>query len=358
MTVLAWPAFQNKTGNPYTRLLYEAVEDLGVEVDDFVPGRAVQGGDDLWHVHWPDDFLSYRNPGTALAYVAAELALMTQARLRGTRIVWTIHDLGPHESRHPWLERLFWPLFLPMVDGYITLSEHARDAALTRFPRLQSVPGAVVPHGHYRPAYPSPIPRKTARDRWDLQGDAPVIAFLGRIRPYKNVDGLISAFRGLDAPAARLVVAGNPSSEALEDRLRRAAAPDDRVRLHLRFVPEAEIPSLMGAADLVVLPYEDILHSGSALLALSFNRPVLLPGRGAMRELQEEVGAKWVFTYDDPLRAADVERALRRARTESRPDRAPLDDRSWPRLAEATVSLYERVLEGRSSSVTSPTRAS
>jgi glycosyltransferase involved in cell wall biosynthesis len=354
MTVLAWPAFENNTGNPYTRLLYEAVEGLGVEVEDFVPGRALREGYDLWHLHWPDDFLSYKSPATALAYVAAELALMAQARLRGTRIVWTIHDLGPHESPHPWLERLFWPLFLPMVDGYITLSEHARDAALARFPRLESVPGAVVPHGHYRPAYPPPVSRATARDRWGLPGDAPVLAFLGRIRPYKNVDGLLSAFRELEIPDARLLVAGNPSSADLEERIRGTAAPDDRIQLALRFLPEDEIPSLMGAADLVVLPYEDILHSGSALLALSFDRPVLVPARGAMGELRDQVGANWVYTYDNPLRPADLQSALRAVRTDSRSDRAPLEDRDWSRLAEATVSLYRRVLHTDDASVTSP----
>jgi len=357
MTVLAWPAFENKTGNPYTRLLYRAVEERGVEVEDFVPGRALRGGYDLWHLHWPDDFLSYRSPGTALAYVAAELALMAQARVRGARIVWTIHDLGPHESPHPWLERLFWPLFLPMVDGYVTLSEHARNAALDRFPRLQSVPGAVVPHGHYRPAYPSPVSRATARDQWALPAEAPVIAFLGRIRPYKNVDGLIAAFRGLEGSEARLLVAGNPSSEALADRLRTAAAPDDRIRLALRFLPEDEIPSLMGAADLVVLPYEDILHSGSALLALSFDRPVLVPARGAMGELRREVGDDWVYTYDEPLRPADLRSVLGAVRTDARPDRAPLDDRSWDRLAESTIDLYERVLQARDSSATRPPSA-
>jgi len=202
MTVLAWPAFENKTGNPYTRLLYEAVEARGVPVADFTPRRALRGGADLWHLHWPDDFLSYRAPQTALAYVAAELALMAQARLRGTRIVWTIHDLGPHESPHPWLERAFWPLFLPMVDGYITLSEHARTAALDRFPRLGAVPGAVVPHGHYRPAYPPPVDQETAREQWDVPADAPVLVFLGRIRPYKNVEGLVATFREMAVPAA------------------------------------------------------------------------------------------------------------------------------------------------------------
>ena len=344
MTVLAWPAFENKTGNPYTGLLYEAVQDLGVTVEDFSVGRALQGGYDLWHVHWPDDFLSYASPWTAVAYVAAELLLMAQARARGARIVWTIHDLGPHESPHPWLERLFWPLFLPLVDGYITLSEHARTAALRRFPALRKVPGRVVPHGHYRPAYPAPPPRQKARDEWGLSADGPVLAYVGRIRPYKNVERLVATFREWDREEAHLVVAGNPSSEALADRVRSAAGPDPRVHLALRFLPDEEMASVLAAADLVVLPYEDILHSGTALLALSFDRPVLVPAQGAMGELQVQVGPEWVYTFDGPLRPGTLAEALDMACTDDRADRAPLDDLSWGPLAEATVALYDDVL--------------
>jgi glycosyltransferase involved in cell wall biosynthesis len=342
MTVLAWPAFENKTGNPYTRLLYEAVEDQGVSVEDFTPKRALRGGYDLWHVHWPDDFLSYPSPITALVYVAAELMLMALARQRGTRIVWTIHDLGPHESPHPWLERLFWPLFLPMVDGFVTLSEHARQAALDRFSILRSVPGAVVPHGHYRPAYPTPMSKELARDEWQLPSDESIAVFIGRIRPYKNVVPLVRAARQLGSDA-HLFVAGNPSADALADRIRSEAEGDERIHLALRFIPDDRLPSVVAAADLVVLPYEDILHSGSALLALSFNRPVLVPAQGAMGELQSEVGAEWVYTYEDSLTPDVIDTTLQAARTDDRAEEAPLDHLSWETLAEQTVELYDAV---------------
>ena len=344
MDVLAWPAFDNKTGNPYTHLLYQSVEALGARVHEFTPRHALRGDYDLWHVHWPDDFLSASSLPRAVGYVAAELALMALARQRGARLVWTIHDLGPHESPHPWLERLFWPLFLPMVDGYITLSEHAREAALRRFPRLADVPGAVVPHGHYRPAYPDPVPQSDARRRLGLPDDAPVVAYVGRIRPYKNVEHLIHTFRGVENDAARLLVTGNPVSAELKTQIERAAAESERVRLDLRFVPDEEMPTVLGAADLVVLPYDDIMHSGSALLALSFDRPVLVPEAGAMRELQADVGPDWVYTYDGSLTASTLEASLQATRTASRAPRAPLEHRAWDPLARQTVALYKQVL--------------
>ena len=65
------------------------------------------------------------------------------------------------------------------------------------------------------------------------------------------------------------------------------------------------------ATDLVVLPYRDILNSGSAVLALSFDRPVLVPRRGSLGDLQNHVGRQWVRTYEGDIGAAELEAASR-----------------------------------------------
>jgi len=345
LKVLGWPGFTSENGNPYTRLLYEAMEaGADVEVDGFTMFEPFQRRYDVWHVHWPEDFLSYPSKVSAYTYVTAELLLFAWARLRGTKLVWTVHDLGPHESYHPWLEALFWPLFLPLVDGIISLSETAREEAFARFPVLRRCPSAVVPHGHYRSAYPDPVPRADARRQLDLPERARVALFFGRIRPYKNVPKLTAVFRQWTDPDARLLVAGNPSEEDLGATIAERAAGDARVSTELRFVEEHEVPAIFGASDLVVLPYDDIMHSGSALLALSFDRPVLVPDRGAMSELQARVGADWMRTYDDALTPDTLADAMDWAESQDRSARAPLDDLNWAPLARQTVDLYRRVL--------------
>lgn len=345
LNVLAWPGFTSQNGNPYTRLLYEAMEaEANVEVEGFTLMEPLTSRYDVWHVHWPDDLLSYPSKVAATTYVVAELVLFAWARLWGTRLVWTTHDLGPHESYHPGLEQIFWTLFIPMVDGIISLSETARKEAYARFPALRSVPSAVVPHGHYRTAYPDPVPKEEARRQLDLSPNARVALFVGRIRPYKNVVPLVQTFRQWEEAKARLLVAGNPISDDLVQQIRTAARSDSRVRTTLRFIEEEEMPTLLAASDLVVLPYETIMHSGSALLALSFNRPVLVPDRGAMTELQDRVGSQWMRTYTGELTPEELSEAMTWAETESRPAQAPVEDLQWPKLARQTAALYRRVL--------------
>jgi glycosyltransferase involved in cell wall biosynthesis len=242
-------------------------------------------------------------------------------------------------------------VFTRRLDGVISLSAAGVDALRDAFPALARVPTFVVPHGHYRAAYPAPVPRAAARRALDLPPDAPVILHFGVLRPYKNVVRLVEAFRAMDAPegdgaAPALLVAGTPGTAALADAVRAAADGAARVRLDLRFVPDEAVPRYLGAADLVALPYAEILNSGTALLALSLDRPVLVPDRGAMGELRGHAGAAWVRTYAPPLTPTTLADALAWARHADRPARPDLSALAWPRLAADTHAAFEAVVAG------------
>ena len=67
----------------------------------------------------------------------------------------------------------------------------------------------VIPHGHYRAAYPNDVTRAEARERLGIAPDARVVAFVGQVRAYKNVPELVVAARAL--PDAD-VVARSPAT--------------------------------------------------------------------------------------------------------------------------------------------------
>lgn len=172
-----------------------------------------------------------------------------------------------------------------------------------------------------------------------------MFAFLGAIRPYKNVPALLSAFR--DAPEAgwRLVVAGKPLSADVRVDVSRRADGDDRIRLDLDFVPRERVQLYTRAADLLVFPYRDILNSGSALLALSFDRPILVPDRGALAELRQTVGDEWVRTYDGALDGRTLHDAMAWATATPRDPTRLLRTHhlDWDEIARQTVDAYDTV---------------
>jgi glycosyltransferase involved in cell wall biosynthesis len=216
--------------------------------------------------------------------------------------------------------------------------------AMEAFPRLRGRPAYVVPHPHYRADYPASPARSEARARLGLPADARVVGFVGHVRGYKNVPALVRAFRQIDDPRARLLVAGRPESQVAGQQLRELSFGDDRIHLALEMVPDVQIPVILAATDLVALPYGELLNSGAALLALSFDRPVLVPDRGAMSDLRRMVGSDWVRLYDEPLTTRTLGDQL--ADVASRPPAppAPLDAFDPQRVAEATLDVYRAVL--------------
>jgi glycosyltransferase involved in cell wall biosynthesis len=343
--VLAWPGPAARLQNPYTWLLYSHLERLGTQVREFTPARAVRGGYDVLHAHWPDKALNAGSWLGSAVRASIALAIVSTARRRGAAVVWTAHNAEPHESRHPRLERWFWSRFVRRVDAVIHLSHAGRYAVEAHHPALTALPHAVVAHGHFRDAYPNTVARQEARAAFGIPDSARVITFIGRVREYKNVPHLVRTVRALPSDASDLVllVAGQSQTSGLAEEIRAAAGGDPRIRLTLRHVPESDVQTYLRAADLVVLPFREITNSGSAVLALSFDRPVLVPALGAMGELQAVIGRDWVYTYQGDLTPGVLQDALHRATVLPPTSKPPRDELEWPAIARQTLGLFESV---------------
>jgi glycosyltransferase involved in cell wall biosynthesis len=300
--VLARPAFENRRDNPYNWLLYSGLRARGVLVEEYGAKTLLFGRYDLCHVHWPESTFN-ASLLEALATTQALLRALDWLKRRGTKLIWTAHNLRAHERRFTREEDAFWARFVARLDGFIALSEASLELTRERFPVLAGRPAFVVPHPHYRGEYPDGVARSQARARLGLAQDAEVVLFFGRVLEYKNVPALIRAVRALPPRVGGrevvLLVAGRPYDRSSEQAVRHAAGGDSRIRLHLRFVPRDDAQLFFRAANLVTLPYREILSSGSAVLGLGFDRPVLMPRLGAGHELERQIGREWVNLYDE-----------------------------------------------------------
>lgn len=344
MRVLAWPAYKTRQVNPYNWLLYSHLAKYGVSTDEFSPTRVLFGKYDILHLHWPDYQLN--KPGTfhTLLRVAYFFSMILWARARRIHLVWTVHNIQSHEQYHPMIERWFWKTFIRRIDAYFSLSSSAKDDILRQFPVLCEKKSFVIPHGHYRGVYRDDLSKKEARRRLAVSVSATVIVFLGYIRPYKNIPSLIRNFSQLKGEDLVLFIAGKPNHESIALEISRLAMSDPRIRLHLSLLQDDEIQMYLKVADLVVLPFREILNSGSAMLSLSFGCPVLVPEKGAMGELRAYVGDQWVRTYNGELTPEKLQDALSWALRAGRADFPDLGPFEWTGVARKTKSAYVTLL--------------
>lgn len=341
--VEAWPAEANRAANPYNALLTAAVRAEGVDVAEFEPGWRPTGRADIVHVHWPEAYLNEPSTFVAGRRTVKLLVRLARDRRRGARIVWTAHNLRSHARTHKFIEPIFWTCFRHLLDGWISLSEDGAAAVESQSRRLSKLPHAVIPHGHYTPAYPPAPSKEAARRELGISPDVVLVLSIGRVKRYKGLTEAVRAFRGAECPDARYVIAGACVDSTLDEELRREAAQDDRVQLDLRSLEPDHVSLLLAASDLVIAPYVDVLNSGTALLALSFGRRVVVPTQPTLRELQDIVGSDWVIRYQPPIDARTFEKLVQLASTPcgGRPDLSTFD---WQPIGSSTITFYRRVL--------------
>lgn len=304
--------------NPYQQELARALSRAGVTVlrpsrgGPFRIFRAATSRNppDVVHFHWLYGFTHGDNIVVSALKTALFLAQVLLLRLLGIRVVWTVHNKVSHSRDHPEFDIAVRRVFALLCDSIITHCESAQ-AEIERAYELDATRRAnchVIPHGHYIGNYANEIGRAEARHRLDIAADEHVFLYFGRVCEYKNVPGLIEAFRELDDEKVRLIVAGRPKELGYETQVRAGAAADSRVTTDLRFIPDEEVQVYMNAADVVVLPFETILTSGSAMLAASFGKPVVAPAIGCVGEF---LAGDIVYDPADPFGLRDaLERTL------------------------------------------------
>lgn len=341
MRILAWPAYANAKHNPYNALLYGGME--GAEVHEYSHKKAILRRFDILHIHWPDGFINQPGWLTTFRRMAILFTVVTVAKLRGTKIVWTVHNLLPHDAYHPKLASRFLEWFALRADGLIFLGNSSMQVYRDKYGIAPKQVAAVIPHGHYRGVYKAMPSKESARAELNLPEDKKILLFLGLIKPYKNVDRLIADFIALNDPDTILVVAGS-AGEGIAQPLNDMSRGRDNVRLFLQFVPDDWLGVFYAAADIVVLPFKNILNSGSALLSLSFNRKIVAPALGTMVELRDAVGQGWMHLYSGDFNQNVLKDAIVSGGIDG--GVCDLDAFEWNRLGAQTLDLYRAVRAG------------
>jgi beta-1,4-mannosyltransferase len=363
VTVLVYP----RESNPYQPLLYSALTDASTQyriIDIPAPrgtlrvllhpfaaaatlvAHAITDRRRILHIHW---MYAFRLPGNrkvaSRAALASSMTFLFLAKLLRYRIVWTVHNVLPHQTITSNDLRVRRRL-AAIADAVIAHSASTLPALAAA--GIPITDATVIPHPSYVGRYPSGATRSGSRASLKVPAGAAACLFLGRIEPYKNVPALISAFSvvAADQPDAFLVVAGACKDPALRAELTALLSTVERATSALRRIGDDELGSFFAAADVVACPFLDVTTSGSAMLALSFGVPIVAPRIGALADLPDDVGFFYEPTEPDGLSRTlaralslpdDVAKAAHRAR-----DYAA--SMTWARAAAATDAVYRRVL--------------
>ncbi len=249
-------------------------------------------------------------------------ALMLYYKTLGKKVALTAHNVNKarrDESDSLW-NRLTLTIQYRLADHIFVHTRKMKDELLADF-------GV---HEHYVTVIRHPINNAfpdtdlspaEAKRQLGLQETEKTILFFGKIKPYKGIEHLLSAFRQLGNrdPGYRLIIAGEvqKGNEQYLEELRQKAGPEldcKQIILKAQFIPEEEAEIYLKAADVLVLPYNEIFQSGVLFLAYSFGLPVVATDVGSFREEIVEGKTGYLCRPADPDDLAYGDRDLFRKR--------------------------------------------
>jgi glycosyltransferase involved in cell wall biosynthesis len=285
--------------------------------------------------------------------------LMLYYKLRGKKIVLTAHNVNQarRDSNDSLLNRLTLKTQYRLVDRIFVHTQKMKTELLMDF-GVREHAVTVIRHPINNAFPDTDLTPAEAKRRLRITVDERTILFFGRIRPYKGIEHLLAAFRQLVTTHAnyRLIIAGEPKkgSEKYLDEIQQTISRDcnpGQVILKIQFIPDAEMELFLKAADVLVLPYNEIFQSGVLFLGYSFGLPVVATDVGSFREEIIEGRTGFLCRPGDPADlakaietyfASDLFKGLNNHRREIK-DYA-YANHSWGAVGELTRNVYEELL--------------
>ncbi len=324
-------------GHHYDTSLYGPLADRVVAlppvVGAFAPRHARVDAVDVFHLHWPewvvlDDLVQHER---AIAALAAA----------GVPIVWTAHNLTPHDKRHD-IHDPAYRAWASAADAVIHHSAWGRDRFLARWPEAADATHHVIPHGHFGELY-APLVSRSRAELEAAAGWAPCTLRLGLVgapRQEKHVQAVLDAVAASGRRDVQLACWSLGPDDVVPD--------DERIVVAEPYamVDPTTYAERLAVCDVLVLPFDpdgEMLATGTAADVIGMGSAALVSSWGYLAEALGDAAIPGGHTVDELVAAIDGldPAAVTAARA------AALDLQAataWPVVADATMAVFEQVV--------------
>ena len=262
-----------KNPNPFLELMAKGLSNSGWEPKPFhwklLPLLKNRKTVSIIHVHWPNAL--WRSGSAIFSYLKAArfIYLSLISRFLGYKLVWSAHNVLPHEYRskgfeismRKWIVRNFH-----LVVGHaINCEEDLQDQLGVKPPNY-----VLATYGNYEDYYSYDINREDIRRQFGYRDEDRVICLLAGPRSNKGSGIFLEAWENFDSEKVKLLVLGKVEPE-WTDRIKEMK----NVKHDDRFLTGRDFVENLVVSDFIALPYRSITTSGAYHLALTFEKPVI-----------------------------------------------------------------------------------
>ncbi len=213
------------------------------------------------------------------------LTILSIARMRGKKIIMTIHNVKPHEKS--WIKVFLNKSVIGMADEYIVHNENNKKMFLELNKTEKNV--HVVPIGINKYSSTSQSKSQLRKD-YGFSNDDKILIFFGNIRDYKGLDIMLQSLSKIDDNNVKLIIAGKPWNDFEEfNKAIQSNNLQTKVKLFLGYNSDKVVSELFTISDLAVFPYKEFEASSAAGAdAISYNKAIVVTDVGGLPDLVKD----------------------------------------------------------------------
>lgn len=258
-----------------------------------------------------------------------------------TKIVYTHHNLYPHDSSEPkrraYKKRLID--VIPLIDKFVVHTKTTQNDICEEF-GIDYNRVSVQYHGLFYP-----------RESYDLvkkQSDKKRILMYGMQTPYKGTDILVDAIDLLPVELKQnleVEIVGRLNKDYWDTF--REKAERNHIVINPERISNKELYEKISSADYLVYPYRQISQSGALLLGVYFNKQIIPSNLPQFIETLDDFQSDWFFKSESPESLSNlIQRHLNNTINHIEQTRCinKLQVKySWDTVALKTLEMYHQI---------------
>lgn len=275
--------------NPFLNMLYLDARAQGYQLNsttnlfNFLSEVKKAKPKDVIHIHWTSPIAQDgATEKEAAKNVKAFVKALETAKANQVKIIWTIHNSIPHETKYRDLEISLCQQLSQLADRIHVLADNTANE-VSEFYKLPQAKQVKVAHSSYWGIYDQAQSKADARKALSIKTDETAVLFLGLARGYKGIEEAVDQVKDSKAKLA-LLITSQLSAKDLES-LSSNLPKNIRILNPDHYLEAEELAVWLRAADFAAFAFKRILNSGSALLAATFGLPLVMPTLGNLPEV-------------------------------------------------------------------------
>jgi len=267
-----------------------------------------------------------------------------------SKLVLTVHNVLPHNTNKRLFGKYKW--LYSNVDKLICHTKESRNILIDEF-KIKEEKVHVVKHGPVKSGSKK-YKKQEARIRLGYQNTENLILFFGGISPYKGVEFLIESFKAVinEMENTKLIIAGSGDYKYLNsiNKYIYKYHLDKYIDQYFYFLSNEELALLICAADIVVLPYKEITHSGVLFTAMEAGKAIIATNKGGLKETIDNGKNGVLVDYGNNKMLSNSFISLLndeefRINIGREAERMVKEKYSWEKSASKTLKIYKSLIE-------------